>query len=375
MFLQTMPSQFIEQSETLIGTGLEQFYWKPPRSIIKNLKNPKNAEEAEIIRKAFPPEWLSQLEKNGKVLLPGDSVVHVKHRSVEFEAFGESFIEPLLADIAYKRALQQLDFVTIESLINRIVIIKVGSDNENSAYHNLETAQERVKVMNRLYDDTGPNMHIIWAGPDIEVVEVSAHESILDIDGRHEISHERMRMGMGIPQALLDGTEATGQIWAGYEGYRETLRGMGNAWAQAWTALGERVAANNGYEDVELEYIPNAGMLADQSAAADLAIKRRKEGLSSLRTTINATGGVFEVERRNRIIEKGLDPDGPEEALPTDEEIFSTPFGQPGETRTDPNSPFAQDPDPSAEGRPKDSEVVKTKRERPRENRNPRDGK
>src|SRR5690606_33326521 len=119
--------------------------------------------------------------------------------------------------------------------------------------------------------------------PDIDVVEVGAHESILDIDGRHEIAIERLLLSMGIPRALLDGGNATGEVWAGYEGLRETLRSLQNNWAACWVTMAERIAALNGYDDVELVYTASRSVLADQTAGADLALRARKAGGMSLR--------------------------------------------------------------------------------------------
>lgn len=372
MFIQSMSTEFIEVPEWSVGTGLEQFYWKPPRQLITRIRSTKDSEEKRIIQQAFPPELINELADSGRAQLPSERVMHVKHRGVDFEPFGESFLEPLMSDIAYMRALQQLDFVTIDSLVNRIVIIKVGSDDHESAYHNLETAELRVVALERVLGDPGPNMQILWAGPDIEVIEVGAHNSVLDIDGRHAIAVERKQLSMGIPRALLDGKEATGQIWAGYEGLREQLRAVHNNWISCWTSACERIAANNGYEDVELVYTPVRSMLADQTANADLALRAHKSGLASIRRTVAELGGNFDAERRNRIMEMGLDPDEDPDSLPPDNVIFAPPAGMPGDTRTDEDGNVI---DPGGEpGRKPDSQREDIAPERPRENRNPKDG-
>lgn len=367
MYIQSMSTQFIEIPEWSVGTGLEQFYWAPPRDMVNKLRNPANPEEKKLIDQAFPSDVLSEIQRNGRVLLEPERVIHVKHRGLDTEAFGESFLEPLMPDIAYMRALQQLDFVTIDSLVNRIVIIKVGSDKPDSAYHNLEVAQARVQALEGIVSDPGPNMQVLWAGPDIEVIEVGAHNKILEIDGRHDIAIERLLLAMGFPRALLDGKDATGQVWAGYEGLRETLRAMQHNWASCWVSLGYRIAANNGYDDVELVYQPSRSMLADMTAGADLALKARKAGGMSIRRFIGELGGNFEAERRNRLIEMGLDPDEVDENLPTDDEIFAPPIGMPGDTRTDQDGNVV-DPDGDP-GRPRDTEREDLSPERDKEKR------
>lgn len=367
-FIQAMSSQYIEV--VLPGTGLEQFVWAPPRQLINSILNAKG-DDKKLVDKAYDKEFLAELKKNGKARLTASNVIHVKNRSVDFEQFGESFIEPALSDIAYKRALQNLDYVTIDSLVNRIVIVAVGSDNEKSDYHNLETAQARILGLEGMYDDAaGPNMHILWAGPDIKVIEVGAHDSILNTDGRFDIAHERIRLALGVPKSLLDGTDAGGQIWAGYEGYRETLRGIQDSWSKAWSNVGNRIAEENGFKDYELIYIPNSSTLSDKTAEANLILNAHKSGVASLRRVVAATGGDYEAERRNRLMEKGYDPDEDPKNLPTDEEIFTAPMGLPGQT-TDSEGNVSR---PGSEpGRPANEERTSTKPERAPENKRPND--
>jgi hypothetical protein len=370
MFIQTFSSQYIEIPEELVSLGLEQFFWVPPRDVINKILNPKDKVVKELIEQSIPQEFLAELKKDRRVTLPRDRVIHIKHRGVEFQSFGESMLTPILPDILYKRSLQNLEFVTIDSLVNRIVIVKVGDPNPDSHYHNIETAQARLETLGRMFDTVDPNMHILWAGHDIEVVEVGAFDKLLDIKPRFDMALERIRLGMGHPKSLLDGTDAGGQIWAAYEGYRETLRGIVNAWSQAWTALGERIAELNGYDDVELIYVPARAILADQNAGADLTLRGLKAGVVSLHRAVNELGGDYEAERRNRVIEMGLDPDSDE--LPPDNQIFAPPLGMPGDTRTDPDgNVISPDGEP---GRPPNSQREDIAPERDPENRNNRDG-
>lgn len=331
MYLQTLSSRFITIPDDLVGTGLEQFYWEPPNDVVQRLVSTNDKDVKDILQQSFAPDVLQQLKKDGRVKLERDRVVHVKHRGVDTEPFGESFIEPIITDLAYKRSLQSLDFVIIEALINRILIVKVGSDNPDSDYHNIEFAQQRLNLLKTVFDTTDPSMTILWAGPDIDVIDVGVHESLADLDGRYNIAKERMMLSMGVPENLLAGGGNGGQQWAAYEGYRETLRSMQNSFAQSMISIGEKIAELNGYEGVELEYKFARNVLADQKANADLALRTHKQGLSSIRSTIEGLGGDYVSERRNRLLEKGLDPNDDI----NDEELFTPPYGLLGETRVD----------------------------------------
>lgn len=264
---------------------------------------------------------------------------------------GNSFIEPIVSDLAYKRALQALDFVTIESMVNRLMIVKVGSDDPQSEYHNLEFAQKRLMALKNLFSNVDPTMTMLWAGPDIDVIDVGVHGKVAELDGRYETIHKRMMTSIGVPEALLTGN-AAGQVWAGYEGYRETLRAMQHSFAQHLISVGERIANSNGFEGVEVTFEFDRTLLADQNANANLALKARRDGLYSLRRSVSALGGDYQTERRNRLIEMGIDPDAGE--VPTDDEIFSPPFGLLGETRVNQDGSISK---PGQEaGRPEDVE-------------------
>lgn len=365
MFIQSMSSRYLSIPDALVGTGLERFYWAPPRETITKILDTRDPDLKKVIEQSFSKDVLAQLKKSGKVLLDPARVIHVKHRGTEIEPFGESFIEPTISDLAYKRSLQALDFVIIEALINRMLIVKVGDENPESDYHNLELAQIRLNLLKTLFDTTDPSITLLWAGHDLEVMDVGSHEALADLDGRYEIANTRVLNAMGVPEVLLNGKNAGGQVWAAYEGYRETLRSMQNSWAQAMVSIGEKIAEENGYEGVELDFRFNRAVLADQSANADLALRKWKAGLSSIRDAVAATGGDFEAERRNKLLERGLNPDDSPEKLPTDEELFSPPLGMPGDTRTDEDGQVVSPGDDP--GRKPDSQTEKLSPERPPE--------
>jgi hypothetical protein len=353
MYIQSISTEFLEIPDILVGTGFEQFLWEPSSEVQDIILADEVDDDRlrEIINRAFPPEIASELEEHGNIMLDPERVIHVKHRGVDTEPFGSSFIQPAISDLAYKRALQALDFVTIESIVNRVLIVKVGSDDPESDYHNLEFAQKRLLALRRLFSSVDPTMTVLWAGPDIDVVDVGVHGKLEQLDGRYEIAHERILYALGTPEALLTG-KASGQVWPGYEGYRESLRAIQNSWQQSMVSVGERIAELNGFEGVEISFEFDRTLLADQNANANLALRAHRQGISSIRATVSALGKDFETEKRNRILELGLDPEGGN--VPPDAQIFAPPLGMPGDTRVDDEGNVV---DPGGDpGRPDDAE-------------------
>jgi len=69
-------------------------------------------------------------------------------------------------------------------------------------------------MLQRLMQTVGPSATILWGGHDIDKVEISAHESILELDGRYKIAERRILMALGVPAVLLLGEGGDGKAVA-----------------------------------------------------------------------------------------------------------------------------------------------------------------
>lgn len=330
--IQSISSGQVEPVKELVGTGIELFYWKPSQDILKLLdktddKNVKNA-----ITKFIPKELQGPLKKDKKVLLDPALLMHIKHRGVDTQPFGQSFIKPAYSGIRYKRAVEALDLVSMENLINRLTIIMVGSDDPKSPYAKAEAQQARTAMMQKLLADPGPNMTIIWQGPDVKVEDIGAHSAVLDLDERHKIADGKVKIALGVPDALLSGTTSDGKAagWAAMLGAASELVELQNALANAWTTIGERIAMENGFEDVEIVFEFDNALMVDRTQEWDQLRQDAIAGLISIRTFLEGRGYDYKAEYIQRCLEKGLDPD-PENPETTYEKIFTPIMGLPGQ--------------------------------------------
>lgn len=358
MNLQTFSTQYIEIPEGLEGTGIELMYWVPPRSFVQTLQNPKDPNVKEYIERLMDSEVLNAIRKDGRYLLTPDLMMHIRNRGTGTENFGESVIEPAMSDIRYKRSLDALELVTIENLINRLVIVMVGSDNADSVYHKQEVSARRLQLLQRMFQRIGPSATILWAGPDIEIKEVGAYDAILDLDGRYGIAQNRIRSALGVPSALLTGEATDGKAagWAAAIGVAAQLRELQNQYAQWLRTVAERIAIENGFEQVNVIWDFHNNLLIDKAAAAEVIMKAFMSGLISIQTAVEELGYSFEAEETRQAdeVSRGYkeEPFGAPKSQQT-----TNPTGAGGEDGGRPTKEENPEPDP------RDNQETKTPEE------------
>jgi hypothetical protein len=331
MNIQAITTGQIEPVKELKGMGVEAFYWKPPRAILQQLRTPpKDKQLKQMVERWLDKDMLKVLQKQEKVLLDPSLLLHVKHRGVDVEAFGESFIQPALSAIAYRRIIEHLDIVSMQNIINRLTIVKVGSADPASPYSKVDVAQARAALMQSFFDDPGPNMTIIWQGDDVSVEDVGAHTAVLSLDERHKISEAKIKMALGVADALLTGTTTDGKAagWAAAMGTGSQLDELENSFASIWTTVGERIAVDNGFTDIDLIYEFDNGLITDRIEEMNQTRQDYIAGTLSLRSYLRSRGRDPDAEFRLRAEEQGLDP-AAETTLWRD--VFQPPQGLQGQ--------------------------------------------
>lgn len=327
MNIQSLSIEYVEPVEAVRNTGIELFYWRPNQELLRQLQAP-DPDVKKIIKKYVPNDVARKLIQNQRVLLDPALLLHVKHRGTEREAFGESLIQPSIAAIAYRKSVDQLDIVVMENLINRLLILMVGSDDPGSPLFDTDVAQKRVALLQSMFVEPGPNMTIIWAGQDIQVKDVGAHTKVLELDGRHQIGQNKVKEALGAPEALLtgttDGSKASG--WASQLGMTAEMEELQNGFAQAFTTLGERIAIENNFTDVDVIYEFDRSIMLDRVSEVTQSRNDYVVGLSTIFTALRKRGLDPQAEFLRKCDERGLNAD-----TTTWEEAFAPPQGLPGQ--------------------------------------------
>jgi hypothetical protein len=340
MNIQTFAGDVIDIPLDAQALNLEWIDWVPPKSILNSLTNPRYPEMKEELNKLVPPDVQAELKKrNGRYRLEPGLMAHIKHRGTMSSAFGESFIRAAMASIAYKRALMALDIVTIENLLNRLLIIKIGSDDPNSVYHKQEVSARRVKLLQNMIAKAGPHATLLWAGPDIDVKEAGAYGKILEMDGRYSTADTMLRADMGTPSALLtgEGTSGKSSAIAAIIAVAAQIQEVQDQFAQTLRTWAQRIGEANGFEDVDVtwEFAPNP--LIDKTETVNTMLKGYAQGILPLKYVIEeGFGADYDsiVEMMNDEVSDGFrdEPFGIPKAL-----VQQAAGANPGGTTTNPS--------------------------------------
>lgn len=328
--IQTLSMEFMEPVKELGGLG-EFWYWKPPQDMAKLIKGeiktlPKPAKD--LAKKLFDNDLVKQIKKDGKALLDPALLLHVKHRGSDRDIYGESFIEPAKLGIRFLDAVVKADMISMESVINRLLIVMVGSSDPKSPYSQTDVAAARASLMQSFFDETGPTMTIVWQGDDVKIENVSAMDAMLDLEERHRIGERKVVVALGIPASLLDGSSAMGASagWASLIAASGMAEHLGSAFARIWTELGVRILLENGFTDIDIEYQYDRTNLVDKDQERNQNRNDYAAGLSSIRSAIATTGRDPDVEFQQRCFEKGLDS-----TTALWEQVFMPPQGLAGQ--------------------------------------------
>lgn len=335
MNIQSISAKFLEPAKGLEDSAGEAFYWKPPSSMVNALKSTQDKNTTKILRKLITRQVQTELEKTGKVFLDPALMVHVKHRGVDTDTWGESFITPALQAIAYKRAIDQLDFASMQNLINRLTIVMVGSDDPASPYNKADVALARAALMQSFFEEPGPNMTIIWAGKDISVENVGA-DNVLDLNQRHIIGVNKIKDSIGVSEALLSGSTPDGKAagWAASLGNSAQLAELQAGFAIAHTQIGERIASENNFTNVDLVFEFDQSLQVDRIEEMNQTRADYIAGIATLADLFRSRNKDPEALFVQRCFERGFDP-----ATTLWETAFTPPQGMAGQAPSTLNGP------------------------------------
>ena len=358
--IQSISSAQLTPVTAVESLGAELYYWTPPSQLLQQLNSPDSKEIKQILKKMLSNDVIKQLNKDQKVLLDPALLMHVKHRGRDTSMFGESFITPAIQAIAYKRAIDQLDLATMQNLINRLTIVMVGSEDPSSPYAKADVAAARAALLQQFFEEPGPNMTIVWAGQDIKIEDVGAYNQVLSLDDRHKIGTTKIKDSIGVPEALLTGTTTDGKAsgFAAIMSAGAELEELQNHFAQVITTLGERIAFENGFTDIDIVFEFSKSLLIDKVEEQNQTRLDYMSGLATIRDVLLSRNKDPEATFLTKCVERGLDP-----ATTTWEVAFAPPQGMPGQapagTTTTPTGPGTGKPTDSTQGTPTTAPVTK----------------
>jgi len=192
---------------------------------------------------------------------------------------------------------------------------------------------------------------LVWAGPDVQVLDVSPKAEILGFDKRYESADDAISAALSLPRLLIDGRSSgtSSRDWSVFLSTIEKLHVVRNEMATVASSWFQAIATENKFKNEVPEAQFTQIHLKDDRTLKNLVIKAFEDTLLS---------------RRDAIRDLGYDPDQViENLLREKEEGLNDLIDPPRLSFTvDRKGDTQKSPEP---GRPGDDERLKTDQERP----------
>ena len=185
--------------------------------------------EKEFLQKNIPDEIKEIIKENAdEYVLPPILTTHFSRKSNNRTSWGMPYIVRCFPALAYKHRLRALDNATIDGLIQRVWIIKIGDKNPESEWHVPD--DDRVLLAVSAFKRLKAQNFLVWPGSDLEKEELGSSENnVLSFQDRYKSADDDIRIALGVPRVLLDGGNAgTGGTGANKEwsAFAKTLSQM-----------------------------------------------------------------------------------------------------------------------------------------------------
>ena len=236
-------------------------------------------------------EAYKQLDKyDGKLLLPPEFTTHFSRKADNRSPWGIPYVVKAFPALSYKHRLRDLDNATIEGMIQRIWIVKVGIDDANSPLHIPDN--DRVMLAIGMFKQLQTQNFAVWGGPDLETEEFGSSENnVLSLTDRYKSADDDIRVALGVPKILTSG-EGSGSS-KDFSVYIKVLSQMEryHIMLKNWIDHKLRqIAIENGYKDQFPQFFWMMLKTQDREKAKNLFTKLWEDNLIGRRMSLNYLG-------------------------------------------------------------------------------------
>jgi len=236
-------------------------------------------------------EGYNNLDKyEGKVLLPPEFTTHFSRKSDSRTPWGVPYVVKAFPALAFKHRLRDLDNSTIEGMIQRIWIVKVGTEDFNSPLHIPDN--DRVMLAVGMFKQLQAQNFAVWGGPDLETQEFGSSENnVLSLTDRYKAADDDIRVALGVPKVLLTG-EGSGSskdfsVYVKVLSQMERYQVMLKNWIDHKM---RQIAVENGYKDQFPSFHWMMLKTQDKEKAKNLITKLWEDSLMGRRMSLNYLG-------------------------------------------------------------------------------------
>lgn len=236
-------------------------------------------------------EAYKQLDKyDGKVLLPAEFTTHFSRKSDNRSPWGTPYVVKAFPALSFKHRLRDLDNSTIEGMIQRIWIVKVGHEDFSSPLHIPDN--DRVMLAIGMFKQLQTQNFAVWGGPDLETEEFGSSENnVLSLTDRYKSADDDIRVALGVPKILTSG-EGSGSS-KDFSVYIKVLSQMERYHIQLKNWIDHKmrqIAVENGYKDQFPQFFWMMLKTQDTEKAKNIITKLWESSLMGRRMSLNYLG-------------------------------------------------------------------------------------
>lgn len=287
--------------EDLAKIGYERLVLKIPNAVKEKIINPVTDAD-KLLSKTVPKEWKKYLNNDEDIVLDPNVTYHIKRNGKDYKAWGESLFIKAFSAIANKRRLQAVDEATIEGLINRFTIFKVGlADKEkNPAYH--IPSQARVQALVDIVTNPKRANAAVWPGPDLEVIDIGPNGKILEVTDKYDQTDKDILRALHVSPLLIDGGSSGQSVrdWAAFISTEVGLDAIRNELQLIYTRIGQDIAVANNIQFEKISFKFDTQLLKDEERVRNFALKVFELGGISIETFVGTMGYDFGEEKTRK---------------------------------------------------------------------------
>lgn len=298
---------YIEIPEAAIIVGNKQIWFKLDETNVEIIRQDPEGPQAKAILEGLPQEMQNQLIEEGKILLPPELVDHIKRKSKGYLAWGRPYLSKAFGAFARKKKLEALDEATIDGLINRITVFKVGMPNPKDENDWRTWSKTRQQAFSAHLRGLNPSNLLVW-GPDIDVIDVGPKDSLLGFDQRYAQVDRDILKALGIPTVLISGEGASADrsenVWVSISGLLEKLqnsRDQFQVWLEGvlWDILKVNELPTNNKPVIRWTRMN----LRNEKELRDFVLALYDRGILPIETTVKEAKYDWEVIKAQRLTE------------------------------------------------------------------------
>lgn len=277
-----------------------------PTDLQRTISNPRTDKEKIISQQI--KQLMGDKKSGNQIELDPNRTTIIHRKKQPYEKWAKPFLYAILDDIYYRNKLRMMDKAAADSIINAIVLLKVGNDK-------FPASPDTVRKVAEMLCMESKSMYFVWN----HAIELeSDYAPVGDILGeqKYETVNKDILRGMGISDVILGGM-GTGNYATSYLSVRTLLERLEDGRNKVIRWLREemkQIAEAMDFDEIpEVEFAHMS--LKDEAAESEIIIRAYERNIISPRSAIDALRGrqlptfeeeITRMEELNDLQDRGL---------------------------------------------------------------------